>query len=120
MIPIPGRNRQILQMRKDGIPQGEVARRFKLSPSRIYLIERRDAADRSMGERRAKLREGIRAVDDLHRMWPVNDLADAIGLIVVTRKRLLDYFEQTGKGQISVRELMNMCLDPPVEGLWAS
>lgn len=32
--------------------QTEMARRFDLSPSRIYLIERQDAADKSLAERR--------------------------------------------------------------------
>jgi hypothetical protein len=104
-------------MRKDGVSKKEVARNFKLSPSRIYLIERRDAADRSMCERRAKSREEIQAVADLDRMWPVNDLVDAIGLIVVTRKRLLDHFAEVGKQQITLQEFMDMCLDAPVERL---
>jgi hypothetical protein len=89
-------------MRKNGIPQEEVARRFKLSPSRIYLIERRDTADRSMCERRAKLREEIRAADDLQEMW--------------CKKRLMDHFVAARKRQISLRELMDMCLDAPMEG----
>ena len=70
-----------------------------------------------MCERRAKSREEIRAVADLDRMWPVNDLVDAIGLIVVTRKRLLDHFAEVGKQQITLREFMDRCLDAPVEGL---
>jgi hypothetical protein len=70
-----------------------------------------------MCERRAKLREEIRAADDLERMWPVKDLLDAIGPIVVTRKRLLDHFAEVGKQQITLREFMDMCLDAPVEGL---
>ena len=117
MIPIPERNRQILQLRAEGRSQTEVARTFKLSPSRIYLIEKQDAADRSMEQRRATLREEIRAADDMDRMWPVEDLIDAMGLIVVTRKRLIDHFVATGKRQISLRELMDMCLDAPVQEL---
>ena len=117
MIPNPERNRQILELRKKGMSQTEVARRFKLSPSRIYLIEKQDAADRSLAERRTRLRQGIRAADDLERMWPVEDLIDALGLIVVTRKRLMDHFVAAGKQQISLRELMDMCLDAPVDGL---
>jgi transcriptional regulator with XRE-family HTH domain len=80
MVSIPERNRQILEMRAKGISQLEVARRFGLSPSRIWLIERRERADRSMAERRAKLREEIRAADDVEKMWPVEDLIDAVGL----------------------------------------
>ena len=116
-IPIPERNRQILEMRKDGLTQLEVARRFNLSPSRIYLVEKQVAAERLLAGRRTRLREEIRAADDLERMWPVEDLVDAVGLIVVTRKRLIDHFVQTGKNQMSLRDLMDMCLDAPVEGL---
>jgi len=103
-------------MRQDGFSQREVARKFKLSPSRIWLIERRDAADKATAERRAKLREQIRAQDDPETMWSVNDLADGIGLIVVTKKRLLDHLAQTGKREICLRELMAMCSDSPAEG----
>jgi transcriptional regulator with XRE-family HTH domain len=117
MIPIPERNRRILQLRKEGLSQTEVAKRFNLSPGRVYLIEKQDAADRSLAERRTRLREEIRAADDLERMWPVEDLIDAVGVIVVTKKRLMDHFVAAGKRQISLRELMDMCLDAPVEGL---
>ena len=116
MLSIPERNRQILELRKKGMSQTEVARRFKLSPSRVYLIEKQDAADRSLEQRRTRLREEIRGDDDLERMWPLEDLIDAVGLIVVTRKRLMDHFVATGKRQINLRELMDMCLDAPVEG----
>ena len=69
-----------------------------------------------MAERRAKLREEIRAADDLEKVWPVEDLIDAVGLIVVTKKRLMDHSVAVGKIQISLQELMDMCLDAPVEG----
>jgi transcriptional regulator with XRE-family HTH domain len=115
-ISIPERNRQILQLRKEGLSQTEVARRFKLSPSRIYLIEKQDAAEKSLADRRTKLREDIRAADDPDKLWPVEDLLDAVGLIVVTKKRLMDHFKALGKLQISLRELMDMCLDAPVVG----
>jgi hypothetical protein len=111
-IPIPERNRQILQMRKEGMSQTEVARKFKLSPSRILLIEKQDAVGRSLTERRNRLREGMRAADDPEKMWPVNDLVDAIGLVVVTRKRSLDHFAAAGKHRISLRELMDMSWMP--------
>ena len=116
-LPIQERNRQILEMRNQGVSQTEVARRFKLSPSRIYLIEMQDAGNRALAERLIRLWEEIRAADDPERMWPLKDLLDAIGLGVVTRKRLMDYFVEAGKHQISLRELMDMCLDVPVQGL---
>jgi transcriptional regulator with XRE-family HTH domain len=117
MLPIPERNRQILEMRAKGISQIEFARQFGLSPSRIWLIERRDRTDRAMAERRVKLREEIRAADDLERMWPVEDLVDALDSILVTRIRLLQHFTKTEKAKISLRELMDMWLYAPVEGL---
>lgn len=48
-------------------------------------------------------------------MWRVKDLADAIGLTGATKNRLLDHFVEEGKSQISLRELMDMCLQRPVE-----
>jgi len=117
MIPISERNRQILQLRKAGSSQADLARRFKLSRGRIHQLAKQDAADKSLAESRARLREEIRAVDDLERMWPVEGLINAVELLVVTRKRLLDHFVKAGKRQISLRELMDMCLDAPVEGL---
>jgi len=115
-LPIQERNRRILQMRKEGMSQTEVARKFKLSPSRIYLIEKQDAATRSMAERRAKLRGEIRMADDMDKLWPVEDLLDALGLIVVTRKRLMDHFTEVRKEGLTLRELMDLCVDVPVEG----
>ena len=97
-------------MRKEGVSKKEVARKFKLSPSRIYLIEKQDAADRSMEQRRAKLREEIRACDDLGRMWPAEDLIDAAGLIMVTKRRLIDHFVKAAKIHISLHELMDITL----------
>ena len=70
-----------------------------------------------MAERRARLRQEIRAADDMEKLWPMNDLLDAIGLIVVTRKRLRDHFVEARKQQMSLRELMDMSLDASVEGL---
>ena len=49
-------------------------------------------------------------------MWPVKDLVDAVGLIVVTKKRVMEHLVKVGKEQISLRELMDMCPDAPVEG----
>ena len=86
---IPERNRQILEMGMLGVRPVDVARKFDLSLSRIYLIEQRDRADRGMAGRSAKLREKILKADDPYMLWPVKDLLDAIGLFVVVRKSLL-------------------------------
>jgi hypothetical protein len=76
MNPMQERNAQILQLRKEGRSRQEVYRRFRLSPSRILLLEKQDAADRAMAERRSKLRVALRAADDPGKLWPVNDLID--------------------------------------------
>ena len=116
-IHIPERNRQILQMRKEGVRRSDVARKFNVSPSRIYLIEQQSRADRGTAERRVKLREQVVNVDDLDALWAVEDLVDAIGVTVLTKKRLMEHFVEVAKKEISLRELMDMCPEAPVEGL---
>ncbi len=117
MMPVCQRNQQIVKLRQEGLSQTEIAKRFKLSPSRIYLIEKQDAASRPMEARRAKVLKQLQEADDLGKLWPVGDLLDALGLIAVTRKRLMDHFADKRQDQISMRELMDMCLDASVEGL---
>jgi hypothetical protein len=116
MSSIHERNQRILQLRKEVLSRTEVARTFQLSPSRVYLLEKQDAAEKAMAERRTRLRHEMLAADDPDRYWPVNDLLDALHLIVVTRKRLIDHFAEEGKQEISLRELMDMCVSVPVEG----
>lgn len=108
MRPTKERDRRILELRGAGLSRGEVARKLDLSPSRIYLIERQDAADAELAKKNSKLREEIRIADDLNRRWPVGDLIDALGLIRVTRKRLLDHFEKVDQALICLRELMDL------------
>ncbi len=117
MNPPPERNRKILQMLMGGMPQSEVARKFRLSPSRVYLIEKQDAAAKSMEERRTRMLKQLQGADDMDKLWPVEDLLDALRLIVVTRKRLMHHFAEKRQDQISLRELMDMCVDAPVEGM---
>ena len=97
--------------------QTDVARRFNLSPSRVYLIEKQDAATRAMEGRRATMVKQLQESNDMDKLWPVEDLLDALGLIVVTRKRLVDHFAEKNQDQISLREFMDLCLDVPVEGM---
>ena len=47
----------------------------------------------------------------------MKDLLDAVGLGVVTKKSVIYHFRAFGKQEISLRELMDMCLDAPAEGL---
>ncbi len=100
-------------MRKEGVPTQAVARRFRLSRSRIQQIELRAADDVALANRRATLLAQMQAADDLERLWPVGDLADACIGSRTTKIRLLTHFSRTGKAQISLRELMEMCQKPP-------
>jgi hypothetical protein len=115
MILIQERNRQMLQMRNEGVRQVDVAREFGLSRERVAQLEKKEQADKSMAGWRLKLREEIGAADDPGKLWFVNDLADAIGLVGGTKNKLLDRFVKTGKDQISLLEFMDMCLDNPVD-----
>jgi hypothetical protein len=69
-----------------------------------------------MNERRAKLRQDMRAADDPEKPWPINELVEAIGLVGATKNRLLHHFVKTGRAQISLRELMDMCVSRSLEG----
>jgi hypothetical protein len=66
-------------MRREGMSQAEVARRFNLSPSRVYLIEKQDAATRAMEGRRARMIKQLQDTDDMDKLCPVEDLLDALG-----------------------------------------
>jgi hypothetical protein len=58
----------------------------------------------------------LRLDDALEELMPVEDLVDAIGVMVVAKKRLMTHFVAMGKKEISLQELMDMCLDVPVQG----
>ena len=113
-VPSPGRNQQILQMLEHGIPHGEVARRFMVSTCRVGQIAGQAKAKQAREERRTKLREKIRGSDDPERLWPVEDLADALGLREAAKSGLLYHFAQTGKQQVSWRELTDLCSSTPL------
>jgi hypothetical protein len=64
------RNSQIVQMRREGVPTKEVARRFKLSRSRIQQIELRAADDEAPADHRATQWAQMRAADDPEKCGP--------------------------------------------------
>ena len=106
------RNRQIIEMREQGIPLKDIARKFRLTHARIRLIEREAATEKSLAQRRARLQTQIRCADDLDKSWAVVDLIDALWLIVIARVRLLAYFKEIHKRQMSLRELMDLAMSP--------
>lgn len=109
------RNELILRRRRLGDPRREVAREFGLSVSRISAIEREAAEAKSLAARRARVREEMVRADDLDKAWPVASIVEALGLPVIFRVRLLDYFEESGKEQISLREFFSMVVAPSPE-----
>ena len=80
-----------------------------MSSDWIRGIERKASAAQARGERRAKLKEDMRAADDPLKTWPALDIADVLGMPTVIKKRLLDHFASAGKDQISLLEIMEMC-----------
>jgi hypothetical protein len=106
------RNSQIVRVRREGVPTKEVARKFRLSRSRIKQIELRAADDEALTERRATLWAQMRSADDPEKMWPVQDLVDACITSRLTKIRLLKHFARTEQTQIGLRALMDMCLPP--------
>lgn len=113
MKTILERNSQIVRIRKEGVPTRVVARKFRLSRSRIQQIELRAVDDAALADRRATLWAQMRAADDPEKLWPVRDLVDACITSRRTKIRLLKYFSRIEQTQISLRELMDMCLPPP-------
>lgn len=104
----PNRNSLILQQRRRGVSRRDVAREFGLSVSRIGAIEKEAASAKSSSARCARVREKLHRADDLDKAWPVTELVEALGLPVIFRVRLLSYFEEGSKEQLSLRELFNL------------
>lgn len=111
----PNRNALILQRRQRGVSCREVAREFGLSVARIRAIEREAAEAKSLAARCTRVREEMCRADDLEKAWPVADMVEALGLPVLFRVRLLAYFEESGKEQLSLRELFNLVVLPTAE-----
>jgi hypothetical protein len=110
------RNEQIVQMRKNNVARRDVALRFRLSVWSVRLIEERAKAETLAVQRRDRMLEKIREVDDLDAVWPAYDLIDAIGLITTARERLLHHFAEARKQQISLRVVMDMAFLDNADG----
>ena len=104
------RNRQIVEMRAQGVPRQEIARQFRITPGRVAMIEQGAATERAQAERRAQLQAEIRLADDLDKVWPVINLVDSLHLLTVARTRLLAHLEQQQKTEMSLREFMDLVI----------
>jgi len=104
------RNQKIFQMALAGVSHPEIARAFKLSPARIWLVVRAIKRENALADRRRNLIEEIRRVDDLDRLWEVTDLVDALRALSAARNALLKHFASLKKEQISLREIMDMAI----------
>jgi len=104
------RNRQIVEMRAQGVTRQEIARQFRITTGRVAMIEQQAATEGAQAERRAQLQAEIRLANDLDKAWPVVNLVDALHLLTVARVRLLAHFEQQHKTEMSLRELMELVI----------
>jgi hypothetical protein len=116
MINIRERNKKILRMRQEAIGRSEVARRFGLSRSRIWLIERAFKAEEALTERRNLMRAELRTADDPDKMRPVGDLLDALRWRDRYKTPLLKHLGSLGKKDMSVQELMDLAVTVIEEG----
>lgn len=107
------RNAQIVEMKKAGVLTTTVARKFRLSRSRVQQIELRATEEATLADRSAMLLVQLREADDPGKVWPVHDLLDACLTSRLTKARLLKHFARTEQTQISLQALMDMCLQPP-------
>jgi hypothetical protein len=110
------RNRQIVEMRAQGVPRQEIARQFRITPDRVTMIEQEAATERAEAERRTRLQAKLRLADDLDKVWPVVNLLDALHLLTVARARLLSHFEQQHRTEMSLREFMDLVICEPGDG----
>ncbi len=104
------RNRQIVEMRAQGVTRQEIARLFRITPDRVTMIEQEAATEKAQAERRAQLQAEMRLADDLDKVWPVVNLVDALHLLTVARARLLTHFDQQHKTEMSLREFMDLVI----------
>lgn len=108
MRDIRKRNLQILQMSRDGIRHGEIARIVRLSRTNIDGIVCRLVSEEELERKISRLREEMRRDDDLDQEWITTDLLDALRLMTVTRKALSKLFES--REVISLRNLMDVTI----------
>lgn len=75
-----------MEMRERGVPRRDVALKFRLTGGRIALIEREAAVEKSMAERRVRLRAEIRDSGD--RCWiAVVELIPSLRFYAVDARR---------------------------------
>jgi transcriptional regulator len=103
---IKKRNQLIVRMSREGVPQAEIARQFRLSAGNIGLIVRKAEEDRKLADKSARLSAEIRDTDDLDKLWPTGELIDVLTLPAGTKKIILKAWEE--KAQISLRDLMDL------------
>jgi hypothetical protein len=102
------RNQQIVQTLKRGASRADVAQQFGLSLSRIGFIAQEIQAEESLNQKRVVMRAELRKADDPDKLWPIQDLMDALELSAIFRLRLRNHFEAISKKEMSLRELMRV------------
>lgn len=104
------RNLKILERSRRGDSRKTLAQRFALSRCSIDAILHRFEAEQRLSDRSNRLLEAIRQADDLDRLWPVEDLIDAIRPLPMTRSYLKKHFAEQRISDLSLRALMEMAI----------
>ena len=112
------RDRQIVELLNGGVPIQEVGLRFDLSDAAVKRVQReaREAQERMV--RAEKARHGIRGANDIDRQWPIEMVVDAMGITDVLADKALDrLLRNTGRSEISLRNMMDLLMIAPRPGM---
>ena len=105
----------ILQMRSEGKTYSEIGHHFRISRSRVGHIIQHERQRAKLAQRSAAIHARMRAVNDLDRKWPVEDLFCVLDLPPRADTVLRSHFEKQGVTECSLRDLMDLLI-PFVEG----
>lgn len=111
------RKRGIIQRRQRGESARDLAKRYRISRSRVDAILKEFETAEVSAKNNRQLLASIRAADDLDRPWPVSDLISAIGPLEVTQTYLRNHFAAHQIESMSLRALIETAipLKPPSE-----
>ena len=104
----------IIKMQVDGQTYSQIARHFGISSSRVGQIVKREKATLASMERAHRLRQQIRASNDLNGKFPTADLFCLMNLPRRAKTVLRAYFQRQGITEFSLLDIMDFLI-PVVE-----
>jgi len=108
------RNMEIVELLNRGGPVREISHQFHVSDGLIWQIkkEARRAAERA--EQGRALREQICTANNIDRQWPIDAVVAALQIDDVrAHKGFERILRETGRNQVSLREMMDLLLLEP-------